>query len=262
MIMQKLLVFIAGLFAGAFVNLCIYRIPRNEPVLAGAMNCDGCGKRYRLLQLAPVVSYILHGGRCGYCKKIVPWSHPVVEILTGIVLVLLFQRYGWSVEFAAFSYLALLLVAMVFIDIRHRIIPNGIVIAGLIGGAAVFIYNLFIPFPYYGAKSWWQPLAGMLPGSVFLFMMMLAGMLIYKSDEVMGMGDVKIFAPIGMFLGWRMCIVALLLSIITGGMAGIILMLSGIKKRKDTIPFGPYIAVGTILTILAGWDVLYWYTVK
>jgi leader peptidase (prepilin peptidase)/N-methyltransferase len=262
MIMQNLLVFISGLLAGTFVNLCIYKIPRKEPVLFTTLNCDGCGKRYRLLCLAPVISYIKYGGRCCYCNKIIPWNRSAVEILTGIVFVLLFHRYGWGIEFIAFSYLMLLLVTVVFIDIRHRIIPNGIVIAGLAGGIVVFIYNLFIPFPYYGDGSWWQPLAGMLPGSLFLFLMMLAGSLIYKSDDVLGMGDVKIFAPIGMFLGWRMCIVALVLSIFAGGAGGIILMISGNKRGKDTIPFGPYIALGTILTIVAGWDVLYWYLGK
>ena len=240
--------------------MCIYRIPRKEPVLAGAMNAAAAEKGTGCFNWCRWF-HILNGGRCGYCKNhsMEPSGRGDINRNCAGVTV---PAVRLSVEFAAFSYLALLLMAMVFIDIRHRIIPNGIVIAGLIGGAAVFIYNLFIPFPYYGARSWWQPLAGMLPGSVFLFMMMLAGMLIYKSDEVMGMGDVKIFAPIGMFLGWRMCIIALLLSIIAGGAVGIVLMLSGIKKRKDTIPFGPYIAVGTIFTILAGWDVLYWYMVK
>jgi leader peptidase (prepilin peptidase)/N-methyltransferase len=167
-----------------------------------------------------------------------------------------YARYGLGMQFIAFSFLFSILLVVFFIDIDHRIIPDGLVITALLGGAAVFVINIFTSFDIYGDRLWWNPLLGILPGSVFLLIMALIGGAIYKSDEAMGMGDVKVFAPIGMFLGWRMCMLALILAVLFGGIAGIILILFRKKKRRDTIPFGPYIVAGAYLTAMWGWNIV------
>jgi leader peptidase (prepilin peptidase)/N-methyltransferase len=102
-------------------------------------------------------------------------------------------------------------------------------------------------------------LLGILPGSGILFFVALIGLIIYKSDEAMGMGDVKIFAPIGIFLGWKLCFLALLISIVFAGVFSLLLILTGVKKRKDTIPFGPFIVAGTFVTMMWGTEILNWY---
>lgn len=221
-----LAVFIFGMLIGVFLHNCIYRIPAGESIL----------KR-------------------PYVNKPITKRFFIVLLLTPLIYLGFYTKYGLGMQFIAFSFIFSILLIVSFIDIDYRIIPDGLVLTALIGGAAVFILNLFKPFAIYGDRLWWNPLAGMFPGSVFLLLMALIGTAIYKSDEAMGMGDVKIFAPIGLFLGWRMCILALLIAVLIGGIAGILMIFSGKKKRRDTIPFGPYIVAGAYLAAMWGWDI-------
>lgn len=183
----------------------------------------------------------------------------IVQLITGAVFVLIYSKYGMTAEFFFFVYIMIILIIMFFIDLRTKIIPDELVIAGLAGGLVAFTYNIFIPLEIYPSTSWWEPLIGILPGSGVLLSITVLGMIIYKSDEVMGMGDVKIFAPVGMFLGWKMCMLTLVVSMFVGGITSIILVLFRIKKRKDTIPFGPFITLATLIVILFGKDIWGWY---
>jgi len=186
-------------------------------------------------------------------------SSLLVQLVVGVIFVLIYNKYGITAEFIFFIYIMLILVIMFFIDLRTKTIPNELVIIGVLGGLIAFIYNIFIPLKVYPTSNWWEPLIGILPGSGILLSIAILGAIIYKSDDVMGMGDVKIFAPIGMFLGWKMCILALLMSMFIGGITSITLVLFRIKKRKDTIPFGPFIAISVLIVILFGEDIWKWY---
>lgn len=254
-------VFIFGLVLGSFANVLIYRIPGGKSIAATPSACPSCGSRLRLLDLVPVISWLMLKGKCRYCKAAVSPRYPLVEILTAAAVTGLFARFGAGIAFLAFTYFLILLIAVLFIDADHRIIPDELVIAGLAGGFAIFIYNIIFPGRLiYGDSNWWTPLAGILSGSGVLFLVAVIGMLVYKTDDAMGMGDVKLFAPIGMFLGWKLCLAALFLSIILAGVTSIILIIVRIKKKKDTIPFGPFIVAGTYLCIILGWDIINWYT--
>ena len=171
----------------------------------------------------------------------------------------MFFEYGPTVDFVAFLFLTYILIAVFFIDLDHQIIPNELVIVGLIGGASLFVYNLYVPFQIYADHRWWNPLLGLIVGSGFLLAVSLIGLALYKGDEVMGMGDVKLFAPIGLFLGWRMTLLALFISVVVGGMSSLLLILLGKANRKSMIPFGPFIVTGVFITIMWGWDILRWY---
>jgi leader peptidase (prepilin peptidase)/N-methyltransferase len=258
-IFPGLVIFLLGLVIGSFLNVCIYRIPEGKSIIAPPSHCPKCGTRLKPPDLIPVIGYLLLKGRCRYCRVKISPRYAVVEMLTGFIFLAVYLKYSISVDLAAFLYLMAILTAMFFIDLDHKIIPDELVIAGLAGGFATALYNAFRPLEIYGDTDWWNPLLGLLPGSGILLLIALAGVLIYRTDEAMGMGDVKIFAPIGLFLGWRMCALALLLSILLGGLISLALMISGRKKRKDTIPFGPFIVIGTFITILWGWDMLLWY---
>ncbi len=261
MVISISIVFLIGLAAGSIINAYAQSV-RNKPVLLNPLRCVRCRGMVRAADAIPVAGFFLQKGKCRLCRASISYRSPATEVLCGAVFVVLFVRFGWSAEFAAFSYLMMLLVAVVIVDIDHGIIPNEIVIAGMLGGAAVFAYNLYHSFGYFTDSAWWAPLAGMLPGTLFLFIVFAAGYVIYKSDNVMGMGDVKLFAPVGMFLGCRMCIIALILAILLGGIAGTVFMATGFKKRRDTIPFGPFIALGVFITIIWGYDILIWYAGK
>lgn len=252
-------VFLLGLCIGSFLNVCIYRIPEGRSIVYPSSSCPGCGAKLTALDLVPVFSYIFLKGKCRGCGMKISPRYPLVELLTALVFLSIFLKYSVSVEFIMFSFLMSVLIAVFFIDIDHRIIPDELVITGLAGGAAVIVVNLFHEISIYGDRLWWNPIAGILPGSGLLFLIALLGLVIYKTDEAMGMGDVKVFAPIGIFLGWRLCTLALLLSVIAGGLSGIILIIAGRKKRKDTLPFGPFIVAGTYVTLMWGWDIIRWY---
>lgn len=229
-----LVVFIVGVITGYFINICICRIPKGESVFTITNYCAHCDTRSKIRSL-------------------------LVRFITGLVFVALLYKYGLTIEYIGHLYLTSVLVIVFFIDFEHKIIPNELVIAGLVGGLLFVLYNLFKPIKIYGDSNWWNPFLGILVGSGFLFIIAFICMVIYKSDHALGMGDVKIFAPIGIFLGWKMTIVTLILSIFIGGFTSLVLIIFNIKGRKSTIPFGPFIAASTFITLMWGWDILKWY---
>lgn len=252
-------IFMLGLVIGSFVNVLIYRIPQKKSIVTQPSSCTSCGRRLTALDLVPVFSYIFLRGKCRHCGNRISPRYPLVELLTAAVFIILFAKYGLTVTFFAFAYLMMILIAVFFIDIDHRIIPNGLVLAAMAGGLLFFVYNLINPVPeVFGDEKWWTPLAGMLPGSGFLLLIAVLGSLIYRG-EAMGMGDVKLMAPIGLFLGWKLCITALVSSIMIGGIVSILLMLLGIKKRRDTVAFGPFIVIGAFTAVMWGWELVEWF---
>lgn len=259
MFIYSIFIFIYGLIIGSFLNVCIYRIPLQQSIVSPPSHCPNCETRLKPLDLIPLFSYLIYCGKCQYCGLKISPRYFLVELLTGIVSVTLFFKYGLTVDFGAFLFLTYILIAVFFIDLDHQIIPNELVIAGLVGGAILFVYNLFVIFQIYADHLWWNPLLGMVLGSGFLLAVSLIGLALYKGEEVMGMGDVKLFAPIGLFLGWRMTLLALFISVVLGGMSSLLLMLLGKANRKSMIPLGPFIVTAVFITIMWGWDILRWY---
>ncbi|HHV98080.1 MAG TPA: prepilin peptidase [Clostridiaceae bacterium] len=239
MFIEFLIVFTVGLVVGVGLNIVICCLPERIKI---------SGNLLRILK-----------EKCQQRKVTMLLRYILVELITGMVFVLLYYRFSISVAFMLFAYLLSILIAVFFIDFYYKIIPDELVIAALPGGIAAFIYNLFAPFGVYGDRAWWNPLAGILPGAGFLLLVAIIGMLIYKNEDVLGMGDVKLFVPIGIFLGWRMCILALLLSLLAGGLTSLFLIAAGIRKRKDTIPFGPFIVSATFITVMWGRDIMVLY---
>ena len=251
-------IFIFGLLIGAFLNVLIIRIPQGKSIVSPPSHCPNCA-RLKPFDLIPLFSYLFYFRKCPSCDQKLSPLYLLVELLTGIVSVTLFIKYGLTVDFVAFLFLTYILLVIFFIDLAYLIIPNELVVAGLSGGVLLFVYNLFRPFQIYADHLWWNPLLGLASGSGFLLCVAFFGSLLYKSEEVMGMGDVKLFAPIGLFLGWRMTLLALFISVVLGGMTSLLLILLGKATRKSMIPFGPFIVIGVFVTIMWGWDILHWY---
>ena len=260
MVVIGVIVFLFGLTIGSFTNVLIYRIPLEKSIVYPPSACTSCGKRLTALDLVPVFSYIFLKGRCRHCGATVSRRYPLVELLTALIFVALFIKYGISVPFIAFAFLMTILIAVFFIDMDHRIIPDELVITGIIGGTVLIIYNCISPMTeIYGDSNWWTPVIGFFSGSLFLLLVAILGIIIYKSDDAMGMGDVKLMAPIGLFLGWRLCLTGLLLAVTIAGVVSLFLIITRIKKRKDAIPFGPFIVTGAFIAIMWGWDLINWY---
>ncbi len=259
MMIIHLYIALLGLVIGCFFNVCIYRIPEKQSIIRPPSHCTSCGTRLRPIDLVPVFSYIFLRGRCRYCGMKISARYPSVEVLTAISFVVLYFRYSISVEFFASAFLTGILICISFIDFDHKIIPNGLIILALICGTLLFVYNLFYPVTFYGDRLWFTPLIGLVVGAGFLLLVGWIGQLIYKSDNAMGMGDVKLLAVCGLFLGYKLTIVALFTAIIVAALFSLILILLKKINSKATIAFGPFIAVGVFFAISYGWDIIHLY---
>ena len=246
-------VFILGLFVGSFINVLIYRTPRNESVLKPRSHCPVCGKVLNATELFPVVSFIILRARCKNCNSRISPRYPVVESLIGFLFLLTYIKYGFSFEFFCYSAFFSLLTAISFIDAEFMIIPNRLVFYAFIISTITFAYNTIFPLAIYGNANPFYPLLGLLPGAVFFFLINVGALLFFKSDNSIGMGDVKLLIPIGIVLGFKSCLVAVLISVMLGGLVGVVLIILRKKKKRDRIPFGPFIVLGAYLAlILAG----------
>lgn len=242
MFILYLLIFLFGTIIGSFLNVVIYRLPRNESIVYPSSHCTKCKNELKPYDLVPIFSYIILKGRCRYCGNKISVKYPLVEIIAGLMYLVLFIYFGFSIEFLLYSFLLSLLIVISFIDIEHKIIPNKIILTGLIVGAIfrVLMFN-------YGV--WDYVIGFVLGGGVLLLISLLSG-------GGMGGGDIKLMAMIGLFIGWKLTLLTLFIAALLGAVGGIILIALKIKTRKDYIPFGPYISVACIISILYGYDLL------
>ena len=252
-------IFIFGLVIGCFLTVCISRIPLGQSIISPPSHCASCGTRLRPLDLVPVFSYIFLKGQCRYCGKKVSAKYPIVELITAVLFVMLFLKYSFSIDFIAAVFISSILLCVIFIDYQYKIIPNGLVITGLIGGIALSVYNIFSPVAIYGDNDIFNPFIGALIGSGSLILISVIGGIIFKTSDAMGMGDIKLMAPIGLFLGWKLTILCLLSAIILAGIVCIILMLTKKIDNKSTFAFGPFISAGAFIVLLFGWQILEFY---
>ncbi|VBB06877.1 peptidase a24a prepilin type iv bacterial [Lucifera butyrica] len=243
--MQYFLIVLFGLLIGSFLNVCIYRLPRGESLLFPPSHCMSCSRRLKPLDLIPVVSFILLGGKCRYCGTPFSSRYIVVELLTACLYIGCLLIFGLSAGLIRSLIFVSFLIVITFIDYDHQLILDKVLI--WFAGAGVLI-------------NW---ITGSLPlGNMVLAALLGGGLLLLVavvSRGGMGGGDVKFAAALGLWLGWQLTLLALLLSFFLGGLGGAILMLLKIKGRKDFIPFGPFIALGAFISLLYGYRILAWY---
>jgi leader peptidase (prepilin peptidase) / N-methyltransferase len=244
------LVFVLGLIVGSFSNVCIYRIPRNESVIYPASHCPKCRNKIKPIDNIPLLSYILLKGRCRNCGSKISIQYPLVEFLTGLIYLIIYLIYGLSIQSLAYIILSSALIIITFIDLQEQMIPDVISLPGIVVG---LILSFIVPY-----MSFINSALGALVGGGIILIIAWVGSIIFKK-EAMGGGDVKLTAMIGAFLGWRYTIISLFLGFFLGALIGIILIMTKIKKREDVIPFGPFIALGSIITLLWGEKILSWY---
>lgn len=243
-------VFLFGLLLGSFFNVCIYRIPREQSIAFPPSHCTSCNTKLKWTDLIPVFSFLFLGGKCRYCREKISFRYPLIELLTGLIYVVLAVRFGISGTFAAYVVLCSILIIATAIDLEFQIIPNGLVLTGAIAGVLFSLAGLTV--------DWLDALIGMLVGGgTFLIVALLAHWILKK--EGMGGGDIKLMGMIGLLIGWRLTSLSILLSVYAGGLIGGLLLLLRIKKRGDAIPYGPFIAAGTLLSIFFGNDLIRWY---
>lgn len=256
-----ILIFLTGLVFGSFFNVVICRVPEKKSIIKPRSACPSCGSVLLPKDLIPVLSFLFQKGKCRYCKCPISLQYPIVELAAGLMFIAIYLKYGISPEFFFLCYLMSILLIVFFIDLKHMIIPNGLVLAGIAGGLVFFAIRFFYTDTIIVGEQWYSPLLGMAAVSGFLLLIAVIGMVIYGQDA-MGMGDVKIFVPIALFLGFKLSVLALLITIFSGGLTGLFLILTKLKKRKSQIPFGPFIVIGTFISLMFGNNIIEWYLGK
>ena len=251
-----------GTAIGSFLNVCIDRLPVDRSLFFPPSHCEACQHHLSVIDLVPVFSFLWLRHRCRYCQTPIPSRLFWVELGTGCLFAFTFWHFGLSAQFVAVAFYGSLFIVIGIIDLRHSLILNKIVYPAAVVALIIDvllpppgIINLSLPSPCLGAIS---GIIGGAIGLAFLLIPYLIALPIYKG-EGMGLGDVKMAALMGLVIGSRLILVALLMATLLGGLVGGILILLKIKKRKEPIPFGSLLALATIATLLWGNDILYWY---
>lgn len=248
---------VLGLLVGSFLNVLIVRIPKMESIVYPASHCVSCNHKLAAIDLIPVISYILLGGKCRYCGCKISPRYTLVELLMGVLAACAFIAYGVSVEFVVSFVFQAILIVTAFIDLEHKIIPDVLVVAGTAVGVILSIYSIFHKVSFYDV--WYSPIVGMVLVPVVLYIVSKIGGRIYKTDYAIGLGDVRLFIPIGMIMGYKLSIMALIIAVLFGGLCGIYLILKDRANSKMEIPFAPFISVGSVISMYLGHDIVVWY---
>lgn len=244
---------LAGLAIGSFLNVVIWRVPRGESVVAPPSHCPSCDAQIRGRDNIPVVSWLILRGKCRDCGAPISARYPGVELLTGVMFLVMTLVLGITWELPAYLYLTAVCIALAFIDLDTKRLPNVLTLPSI----AVFAGLLLLPAVADGA---WSDYLRALLGGLALFAFYFALALVYPAG--MGMGDVKLAPTLGMALawfGWGEWAVGAFLAFLIGAVVGIGLMVVRRAGRRSAIPFGPFMVAGTFLGILAGPAIADWY---
>lgn len=238
---QSGLVLFVGSAIGSFLNVCIHRIPLGQSIIWPASHCPSCQTPIRASDNIPILSYIRLRGRCRTCQTPIPIRYPIVEGLTGLAAVACYLWLGITVEAASLLLLFLLLLPSAAIDLDHRIIPNALTYPGLVIGVGLSLVRPDL--------TWMQSVVGALTGGLVLLGIRQFGQFVFK-QESMGLGDIKLIAMIGAFVGWKASVVAIFLACILGTLYSIPMLwreARGGQHGNHQIPFGPFLSGGGLI---------------
>ena len=238
-----------GLITGSFLNVVIYRLPRGKSVVWPASACGGCGRELRWFENIPIVSWVVLGAKCARCKAPISWNYPLVEATTAVLFVLVTWLTPAGPLLAARLIFVCGLVVLFGIDLEHQILPNSITLPGVVAG---LIFSLA------GPPGLRDSVIGVLLGGGVLYAI-AAGYYLWRREEGLGMGDVKMLAMIGAFLGWQAVLLTLVLASLSGAVIGVAMMALQRGTMKYALPFGTFLALGALVAMLAGEPIVDWY---
>ncbi|HZJ31120.1 MAG TPA: prepilin peptidase [Vicinamibacterales bacterium] len=244
-----LLLGVLGLVVGSFLNVCIYRLPRGQSVNWPASRCTTCDRSLAWYENIPVVSWLVLRGRCRTCGERISVMYPIVEAITAALFIAGYFIYGWTPLLAVRLAFTCAMIVLFMIDLQHYLLPNVITVPGIVIG---FALSLVLP------PGWKASLIGLVAGGGLLFAIAEAWYR-FRGIEGLGMGDVKMLAMIGAFLGWKLMLVTLVLSSFAGSLIGVGAIALGRGGMKSMLPFGTFLAVGALTAAVAGDVILTWY---
>jgi leader peptidase (prepilin peptidase)/N-methyltransferase len=241
---------IMGLAIGSFLNVVIYRLPLGQSLLTPPSTCPSCRTRLRAIDNVPVLSWLALGGKCHHCKAPISPQYPLVEFVTGVLFLLITWVTPMGPLLAARLILVVILITLFGIDLHHQILPNTITLPGIAIG---FLFSLA------GPPGWIDSLLGILLGAGILYGIAAAYYAV-RREEGLGMGDVKMLAMIGAFLGWKAVLVTLILSSFSGALVGIGLIALSRGGMRLALPFGTFLSLGALAAMLVGEPLVTWYS--
>lgn len=245
------LVIMLGLSVGSFVNVLVWRLPNGMSLLRPPSHCPKCDSRLKWYHNIPVLSYVVLRGRCAFCKTRISWVYPTVELICAGLFFVFFLRYGLSVATLGFWYLSAVLIAVLFIDFQHQIIPNRLSYPTIVVGVAVSFFSSHL--------TWQNSILGAAGAFVGFLGIAYLGRILFKKDSLGG-GDVKLAAGLGAFLGIWKVILVVVLSAAVGLVFSVIAMAVSASIRKDRIiPFGPFLAIAALIAAVWGDTILRFY---
>ena len=229
-------VFCFGLAIGSFANVCIHRLPRKESVVVPGSHCPACSAAVRPLDNIPVISYIVLGGKCRDCATRISPIYSVIETVTAVLLLAGFFKFGLSFDFMVYAAVAPALVIITAIDIEHQIIPDVITLPGIALGLAAGTYT----------SGYADSLLGFFVGGGLFYLLAVL------SNGGMGGGDIKYISAAGALLGWQKVLLVIFIGALLGSVVGVFQIAVQKKTRKSLIPFGPFLATSTLITLFYG----------
>ncbi len=235
-----------GAAIGSFINVCVDRIPAGKSLTGPPSHCDSCQRQLSFLDLFPILSYIFLRGRCRYCGARIPLQVLLVELGCGLWTALVFWQKGLSADFAVIAFFSLVFILIGLLDLKTRLV-YGVIIWPAIG-VALLAAAFILP----------QGIINSLEGSALGAGILLIPFLVTRGGG-MGFGDVEIALLIGLLTGFYGVVVPILLGIILGGVVAIILLAFRIRGRKDAIPFGPFLSIAAIISMLWGVHIMNWW---
>jgi leader peptidase (prepilin peptidase)/N-methyltransferase len=247
--MIEILLFILGLFLGSFLGVLVDRLISGESIIKGRSHCDKCKKELGLLDLIPVLSFLMLNGKCRYCNTKLPLFYPIIELSTGILFALTYFLFNsqfllFNASLAYYLFMMSSFIVIFFTDLKYGIIPDKIVFPAIVISTFYLIFlnsSLLIP----------NLVSGL--GAFIFFIVISYGFFVLTKRQSMGGGDIKLSFLLGLFLGFPGILVSLYLAFLTGAIISIILILWKKKTSlKDSLPFGPFLISGTIISFFFG----------
>ena len=247
--MAYLFVALAGLVIGSFLNVCIYRLPRDLSVVWPASRCTACGREISWYENIPVLSWAALRGRCRTCGESISPMYPLVELLTAGVFVATYAVFGPAWLFPIRVVFGAAMIVLLVIDLQHQILPNEITLPGIAVGLAASLV---------AEPGWRDALIGAAAGGGALWLV-AGGYEKLRHHEGMGFGDVKMLAMIGAFLGWKLMLLTLVGASLVGSLTAGVLMVSGRAGWQSKLPLGTFLAAAAVPAGLVGDLVVNWY---
>ena len=238
-----------GAIVGSFLNVCIYRLPIGKSVAWPASGCPHCRRLLSWYENVPVLSYLVLGGRCRTCHEAIGLRYPAIEALTAVMFALAWWEYGPGPLLAARLIFGCALIVLFAIDLEHQLLPNAITLPGIGVG---FAFSLFTE------PGWSASLIGILVGGGVLYGVAEAYYRV-RHEEGLGMGDVKMLAMVGAFIGWKLALLTLMMASLSGTVIGLILIALHKGSLKYALPFGTFLALGAAAAATVGPAILDWY---